>query len=278
MTNSQRKMKRVRIATVVIAFLIAVGAILYFVFRPAATCSDGKKNQNETGVDCGGICGACPDVFNPDPFVVRESAFVSGNDSGVYDVFAKVHNPNDTIGASQVRYDLVLKDSSGSEVGRVSGTDSLLPQETRLLVAVGVHASGVPASVSVSFRDATWQRFSGYQERPQLTVYRTRFDKLSSGPYYGQVFGTLRNESPYDFRTVTVKMVLRDASGTPIALNQTEINTVLAGDNRDFTLIFPKAFSGDAATIEAETDADFFHQDNFIQRYRSGNEQFQKLQ
>ena len=24
-----------------------------------ATCSDGKKNQNETGVDCGGVCPAC---------------------------------------------------------------------------------------------------------------------------------------------------------------------------------------------------------------------------
>jgi hypothetical protein len=27
----------------------------------AATCSDGTKNQNETGVDCGGVCDPCPD-------------------------------------------------------------------------------------------------------------------------------------------------------------------------------------------------------------------------
>ena len=26
----------------------------------AATCADGLKNQNETGVDCGGVCAACP--------------------------------------------------------------------------------------------------------------------------------------------------------------------------------------------------------------------------
>ena len=24
-----------------------------------ATCSDGKRNQDETGVDCGGVCPAC---------------------------------------------------------------------------------------------------------------------------------------------------------------------------------------------------------------------------
>lgn len=23
------------------------------------TCSDGIKNQDETGIDCGGVCGAC---------------------------------------------------------------------------------------------------------------------------------------------------------------------------------------------------------------------------
>ena len=27
---------------------------------PAGTCSDGIQNQNETGIDCGGVCPACP--------------------------------------------------------------------------------------------------------------------------------------------------------------------------------------------------------------------------
>jgi hypothetical protein len=30
---------------------------------PAPTCSDGIQNQNETGVDCGGPCAACPTVL-----------------------------------------------------------------------------------------------------------------------------------------------------------------------------------------------------------------------
>lgn len=31
----------------------------YTVVPPAATCSDGIQNQNETGVDCGGVCPSC---------------------------------------------------------------------------------------------------------------------------------------------------------------------------------------------------------------------------
>ncbi len=33
------------------------------IFAATPTCSDGAKNQNETDVDCGGICGAnCADT------------------------------------------------------------------------------------------------------------------------------------------------------------------------------------------------------------------------
>jgi len=270
-------MKRVKIVSVAIVFLALVGTILYFSTKPKETCSDKKRNQGETGVDCGGPCGACAEIFSPEALLVREAAFVPGNSSSEYDVVAKVYNPNDTIGASEIGYDIILRDSTGSEVGRASGTDSLLPQETRTLLSIGVRTSGAPASAEVSFRDARWQRFSGYQERPPLTVYRTRFDKISSGPFFGEAFGTLRNDSTFDFRAVTVKVVLRDASGRPVAINQTEVNTLLSGDVRDFTLRFPKAFPGEVSTVETEADVDFFHEENFIRRYRTGSEQFQML-
>ncbi|MGB8246634.1 MAG: hypothetical protein WCE98_01305, partial [Chlorobium sp.] len=189
-----------------------------------------------------------------------------------------VYNPNDTIGASEITYDISLRDAGGAEVGMISGADSILPQETKTILVVRVATTGVPASVGITFRDATWQRFSGYQERPKLSLYRTRFDKLSSGPFYGEVFGTLRNDSPFDFRAVTVKVILRNAAGDPVALNQTEVNTLLAGDIRDFTLRWPQAIPGEVASVETVADTDFYHEQNFIERYRSGNEQFQSLQ
>ncbi len=278
MTNSQRAVRRIKIASVVTVFLALVGTALYFLLRPVATCFDGIQNQKEGGVDCGGSCSiVCAEVFAPEAFIIREAAFVPGNASFEYDALAKVHNQNGTIGASEIGYDFILRDAAGIEVGRVSGSDSILPQETKTLLAIGIKTSGVPATVEVSFRDATWQRFSGYQERPQLTLYQMRFNKISSGAFYGEALGTVRNDSTFDFRSVTVMVVLRDAAGKPIALNQTEVATLIPGDIRDFTLKFPKAFPGEVATVEAEAGTDFYHQDNFIQRYRSGNAQFQKL-
>lgn len=277
MDATERLMRRVRIISAVTAFVVIVGMGLYFLLRAAPTCTDGRKNQNETGIDCGGRCGACPEAFDPEPFVIREAVAVPGNSTSEYDVVAKVYNPNDTVGASEITYDISLRDANGSEVGKVSGSDSILPQETKTILTVRVATTGTPTSVGMTFRNPAWQRFTGYQERPLLTLYRTRFDKLSSGPFFGEAFGTLRNDSPFDFRTVTVKVILRDAAGKPVALNQTEVNTLLSGDIRDFTLRWPKSFPGEVASVEAVADTDFYHEQNFIERYRDTDQSFQKL-
>jgi hypothetical protein len=38
---------------------ITIDDVVVTASAPAATCSDGIQNQGETGVDCGGPCGAC---------------------------------------------------------------------------------------------------------------------------------------------------------------------------------------------------------------------------
>src|SRR3989344_4232149 len=56
-----RDAKRFLIGFVYLAMVIAFGVFVYFSFIKAPeTCSDVKKNQNESGVDCDGVCtNAC---------------------------------------------------------------------------------------------------------------------------------------------------------------------------------------------------------------------------
>lgn len=278
MTNAQRLLKRVGIVSVALAASGIFFTAVFLIVRPSATCFDGRMNGGETGMDCGGPCSAdCPEIFDPEPFVIREAVSVPGNRSGEYDAVVRVYNPNDMIGASSIGYDLILRDASGAEVGRMPGTGFILPQESKYVLGLGIPVSGIPAAVEIVFRDALWQRFSGYQERPELSVYQARYEKVSSGPFFGEALGTLRNDSPFDFRSVAVTVVLRDVSGVPVALNRTEMNTLLSGDVRDFMLRFPNAFPGEVATVDTEVDADFYREDSFIGRYRTGTEQFQSL-
>jgi len=66
---------------------------------PTATCSDGIKNQNETGIDCGGVCPPCP-IVPPTAVPVSQgkpssqSSSYSGNQYPSSNAFDGVVSPN----------------------------------------------------------------------------------------------------------------------------------------------------------------------------------------
>lgn len=256
------------IVSIVCAFLSTVGIGVFFVVRPDPTCFDGRRNQGESSTDCGGPCRACADEYHPEAFVIRETAIVPGGNKTTYDALVRVQNPNDELGASELAYEFRLRDADGSVLDTIRGTGFILPQETKTFLAVGLHSETQPAAVEVVFVGQRWQKFSGYQEKPSMSVVDTRYGELTSGPFFSEAVGTLMNDSEFDFRSILVKVVLRDGAGKPIALNQTEMNTVLSRESREFVLRWPKSFPGAVARIEVEPDVDFFRDENFVKRYR----------
>ena len=273
-----RDAKRFLIGFVYLAMVIALGVFVYFSFIKAPeTCSDGKKNQNESGVDCDGVCtNACKENIIGQAFEIQEVAFVPGGE-GVYDVLGKIYNPNDEIGASVFHYTFELKDQSGKVLVEREGESFILPQETKSLIELNLPFAEVPFSATLRISEIGWERFSGYQSKPTISIYQRRYDQISSGVGFGEAYGLVVNESPYDFRTISVKVVLRDASGKPLAFNMTQMNTVNAKEERDFRLVWPTAFPGVVSQVEMEADADIYHSDNFLRQYLPGG-RFQNLE
>ena len=266
-----RDAKRFIIAFTYLSIVIALGLFVYFTFIKAPeTCGDGKKNQNETGIDCGGVCTTvCEENVVGEALEIKEVAFVSGG-VGVYDVLSKVYNPNDEIGALSFQYVFILKDASGNILAEKSGTSFILPQETKSLMELNIPLTGVPATVTFTASNAEWKRFSGYQDKPQINIYQRRYDQISSGAGFGEAYGLVSNESPYDFRSLSVKVILRDEAGKLLAVNMTEMRSVKANEERDFRLLWPAAFPGTVATVEMEADADIYNSDNFMQQHLPG--------
>ena len=99
MLTLTRDTKRLTIIVIYIFLFLAIGTGGYFLFHAAPTCMDGKQNQDETGIDCGGICAmACMETVIGEPIVIRE-VMVLPVENGVYDVVARIYNPNNTVGA-----------------------------------------------------------------------------------------------------------------------------------------------------------------------------------
>lgn len=270
MTLSRRAKQSV-IALVYFIIAVLLGIFVYYAFIKAAeTCFDSKQNQNETGIDCGGICATtCKDNIVGEDLQFTEMAFVPGENEK-YDVLAKVYNPNDVAGASSFVYTVTLKDSAGTVLATRSGRSYILPQENKYLLELNLAAAVVPATVAFTVESVEWSRLSGYQKKPAVNIYQKSYSEISSGVGFGEAKGLLANESSFDFRSIVVRVVLRDSTGKPLAFNSTEIRTVRAGEERDFRLVWPSAFPGAVEKVEMEVDADVYHSDNFIRQYLPG--------
>ncbi len=257
--------------TISVGYLLFFGAVLFSVYylfiRVAPTCTDGRQNQDETGIDCGGTCTKqCEPPLNAKDIVAREVMFVPGERNS-YDVLAKIHNPNDIAGASRFSYTFTLRDTAGSILAEQSGSSFILPQETKYLFEFHLSTQARPARATIEISQVVWERFQGYTERPRVTVVQQAYERIQSGPGFGAATGLVINDSPYDFRSLLVKVVLRDTAGKPLAINSTEMLTMPSGGQRDFRLVWPAAFPGEVKEVEMLVDADMYHSENFIRQF-----------
>ncbi len=270
-----RERKRVLIITVYLAILFLAGCLMYLAVRPAPTCYDGRQNQKEKDVDCGGPCQPCKEIINAEPIQITEQAFVYGG-PGKYDALAKITNPNNQFGSSEFSYEFALRDSEGREIAQRSGKGFILPAETKYVLETGIATEMIPREAEIKITSADWEEFFKY-EKPKLNIYNKRYGLISGGAGYSEAYGLVRNESPFDFNFIKINVVLRDSSEKVLALNSTNMYTVSAGEQRDFRLLWPTSFPGDVENLEMEAEADVFHSRNFIKKYLPGGK-FQELQ
>jgi hypothetical protein len=262
---------------VIVSVFLSVNALffwgVYFVFfRVTPTCFDTRQNQNEQGIDCGGVCAnACIEVAIGKDFQTKELVFVPGG-TNLYDVLGKVSNDNDEIGASTFRYTFELKDGSGRVLATRSGQSFILPHQEKNLIESNLETTGVPTAVTLTYSEVVWERASGYQEVPRVSIYQKQYGQVTDGFGFSAATGLLTNESPYDFRSIVIDVIVRDSRGVPLAFNKTRQDTVKAGESRDFKLVWPTPFPGAVERIDMEVDADVYHSDNFVKQYFPGGQ------
>ena len=107
-----RLRKQVSILFVVFLFLALVMTGVYYAFlKPAPTCFDNIKNQDEEEIDCGGTsCIACEIKTLKQVEVTWAQLIPLGQNT--YDLAAKIKNPNPNFGTTYVNYEFMLYSSS----------------------------------------------------------------------------------------------------------------------------------------------------------------------
>jgi hypothetical protein len=260
-----RQKKRVIIIGIYFVIFLVVVGFVFSLMTPKPTCFDGKKNQNETGVDCGGVCIACDTELQGEDLVIKDSYVVYGGE-GQYDVAANIHNPNPLFGGEKVYYTIEILDANENVLDSRKGKTFIMPNENKYVVEVSLESSVQPVKVQTTIEKVEWVKFTDF-DSPEIIVTNKRVGLVENSINFARAYGLVVNNSPYDFHDVTINVIVLDERGVPIAINKTSQRTLNAGDQREFILNWPHTFSGEIKDSIMQTETNIFDSQNFMKKY-----------
>jgi hypothetical protein len=272
---TKRLKKQLIIASIFFMFVVGAGFLVYYSFRPAPTCSDGIQNQGEEGIDCGGPCSSCELAeLNEIEVLWTKALLVRDN---FYDLAAQIRNPNQNYGSGQLPYQFEIYDSASNLIGHFSGQTFILPNQTKYLIATRIESNRPIQRVELSFgKEINWQKLEDIQSF-QLSVEKKEYRLLSDQePGFSQTRALIVNRTNFDFDRIDIDVLLFDASRNLLAVNTSEIRTLLAGQERDFVTTWFNRIEGQVVFVEIEAETNVFDPSNFLSAGREDLERFQE--
>lgn len=204
---------------------VASGYGIYTQLIPRATCSDGRQNSTETGVDCGGACSRVCSGEAEDLRVAWSKVFPS-TIAGAYDVAALVLNPNLAHGLSELHYRFSLFDADNKLVAEREGDTFVNPGEQVALYEPNI-ATGrrVPLRAYVQFEGPEYElpwRKGLIPIRPVLSVDSAQLNAEEDPELVGQ----LANRSIADAVGIQAVAILLDKDEVPIGVRSSYFDSL----------------------------------------------------
>lgn len=209
------------------------------------TCSDGKQNGTETGVDCGGVCARVCNAEVSEPIVVWSRAFpVTGN---VYNLVAFVKNQNKSAGVANISYEFRIYDTNNLLIGRRQGS-TFIPPNQDFAVFESRFDSGQSQIRSVTFDFLP--PFVWVKKDPTVALLPISIDSVTYGDDKDKPTMTARitNDSIYDLPEFDVISILYNTDR--IAINASKTHRSLLESNSNASLLFtwPEPFPENPVT------------------------------
>ncbi|MEK9166369.1 MAG: hypothetical protein AAB846_01395 [Patescibacteria group bacterium] len=185
-----------------------LGVILWGLFSklvPSPSCTDGRQNQQEEGVDCGGPCVPC--ARNAKEPVILWTRFFPLT-PGHFEAASLVENVNPNFGAKSAAYRRRLYDAKNILIASKEGKTFINPGERFVIYEPDIAVfKRVPVRAALEFSPVLWAPPD--RDKPQLLVTEKEFQ---NDPV-GKVRLKLRNEGLFAIENIEIAAVLLDAGG-----------------------------------------------------------------
>ncbi len=245
-----------------IFFLLGWGGYKLFYVEP--TCFDGKQNQNEAGIDCGGPCFPCAITGVADPEVLWKKILPATAKAG--NLIIAIKNTTGKYGADNIEYAIRLVGADGRSLKEFSGKSFILPSQIKYIVIpnIDILARDV-LDIQFSISKISWKTINVDNS---LLGHRMVSGRFSAGADLGYITigGHVINRTAIILDNISVYAVVYNKNNPPepVAVGSTNVYTVLPNEERFFQINIPGPIFGvkkediDLENIDILPDANLF--------------------
>lgn len=229
-----------------------VGVLAFIIFwkywYKAPLCTDGIKNGDETGIDCGGSCSliceseALPPITRWDPRLFQIAP-------GIWTTVVYVENPNTDADATYLPYTFTIYDSKNQIIAtRTSAT--ILPKHKTVGIFEGpinIPQDKIPRRAVFDLgKNIKWQKNTLVEY--DLTVTHSPLLREDTSP---RVEATIKNNDIQDVRNVELVAAIFDGQDNVIAASRTFVEKIAKNESREVFFTWPQPFDlGEKACMQ----------------------------
>ena len=245
MSSWSQRRKLIYSSSAMLLIVLVIGVPAFFFFYKSPTCSDGIRNGDETGVDCGGSCQRlCQSAFLVPVVAWTRLENVA---PGLYNVAAYIQNLNTNAVAVSVPYHVIIYDSQGVEITEYTGNITLPPHRNTLAFNGAVNmGKRIPVKALFEFTQApNWR--TAADPLVALSIGDKKYSEDSSGT---SLLVTLNNTSVNQISSTDVYVVLYDKDGNALGFSKTVVNNIPAYGSTVAPFTWPTSFNRKVISIE----------------------------
>lgn len=226
-------------------FLVVLFIFLYPIIFKKPTCTDGKQNGDETGIDCGGSCSLMCKENTSDPVILWSRAFnIVGN---TYNLMAFVENQNRNSAIENISYEFKMYDVNNRLIGRRQGS-TFIPPNKQFAIFEPSFDAGQAELKTVSFEFTP--PFVWIKKEPTLNTLQVYVDNIEMGTdkKSPSLSARIRNDSIYSIPPFEVSVILYDENHNAINVSKTVKDSLSSGTSTSVFFTWPGALASIPAT------------------------------
>lgn len=234
MEMPKRTLKQVLYGGAFLLFWAAIFSGIYFlVLKPAPSCFDNRKNQDETEIDCGGSCIACA-LKNVKGLEVQSAISLPVGERTT--LLGRVLNSNELVGASLFDYEFRVYGAGEELLAAISGKTFVYPNKLRYIIepAADIDPKKV-LRVDLEVKNPVWNLDVEFAS-PNTQLREVKTEAIGQSV---KTSGTFVNNSNLPVSRALIQAVFYNNLGTIVAASQTELRDISPFQNRRFEIPHP---------------------------------------